>query len=191
MNIVQIHLAVVQPFTQRTTGSRFMHLLPGFPHALQGTWRIVSRRRGFGVFTTLNADNVRYQHGMVRGYRAARLGDYRRMRQTVFFTGVANSPDDVVGVFVQTVVYGTVRLRTGTFVIYAQTTAHVEALDINAKLVQLNVETRRLTYAGGDITNVRHLGAEMEVQQLDAVQTTTLAQNFYQLQHLVCRQAEF
>ena len=113
------------------------------------------------------------------------------MRQTVFFTGVANSPDDVVGVFVQTVVYGTVRLRTGTFVIYAQTTAHVEALDINAKLVQLNVETRRLTYAGGDITNVRHLGAEMEVQQLDAVQTPTLAQNFYQLQHLVCRQAEF
>ena len=128
---------------------------------------------------------------MVRGNRTARLGDYRRMRQTVFFTGIANSPDDVVGVFVQAVVYGTVRLRTGTFVIHAQTTAHVEALDIDAKLVQLNVETRRFTYAGGDITNVRHLRAKVEVQQLNAVQTTALAQNFDQLQHLVCRQAEF
>ena len=29
------------------------------------------------------------------------------------------------------------------------------------------------------------------MQQLNTVQTTALAQHFYQLQHLVCRQAEF
>ena len=109
------------------------------------------------MLATLNADNVRHQHGMMRGNSATGFGNYRRVRQTVLFTGVANGPDDVVRVFVQAVVYGAVRLRTGTFVVHAQATAHVEALDIYAKLVQLNVETRRLTYAGGNITNVRHL----------------------------------
>ncbi len=142
------------------------------------------------MFATLNADNVRHQHGVVRGYRAAGLGDHRRVRQTVLFAGIANRPDNIVGVFVQAIVHRAIRLRAGTFIVHAQTAADVEALDINAQLVQLNVETRRLTHAGGDIANVRHLWAEVEVQQLNAVQTATFTQDFHQLQNLVGRQTE-
>ncbi len=190
MNIVQIHLTVVQPFAQGTARTRLVHLLPGFPHALQGTWGIVCRRRRFGNFATLDADDVRDQHRMVRSNRAAGFGDHRRVRQAVLFTGIANRPDDVVGIFVQAVVHRAVGLRAGPFVVHAQAAAHVKALDVHAKLVQLNIETRRFAHAGGDVANIRHLRAEVEMQQLNAVQTTAFAQNFHQLQHLVRREAE-
>ena len=56
--------------------------------------------------------------------------------------------------------------------------------------MQLNVKTGGFTHAGGDVANVGHLRTEVEVQQLNAVQTTALAQDFHQLQYLVCREAE-
>ena len=34
MDIVQVHLAVVQPFAQRAAVAGLVHLQPGFPHAL-------------------------------------------------------------------------------------------------------------------------------------------------------------
>lgn len=127
---------------------------------------------------------------MVRGHGAARLGDHRRMFQPMLFAGIANRPDHIVGVFVQTVVDRAVRLRTGAFIIDAQTAADVEAFNIDAKLSQLNVETRRFAHASGDVANVSHLRAEVEVQQLQAVETARVAHNLYQLQHLRRRQAE-
>ena len=170
MDIVQIHLAVVQPFAQRAAVAGFLHLQPGFPHALQRTRGVFRRRSRLGIFVTLNADNVRYQHGVVRRDRTTGFGDHRRMRQTVLFAGIANRPDDVVGIFVQAVVHRTVGLGAGAFIINAETTANVEALNIHAQLMQLHVEARRFTHAGGDIANIGHLRAKVEVQQLQAVQ---------------------
>lgn len=76
MDIVQVHLAVVQPFAQRAAVAGLVHLQPGFPHALQRTRSVFRRRGRLGVFVTLNADDVGNQHGMVRGHRAAGLGDH-------------------------------------------------------------------------------------------------------------------
>ena len=112
------------------------------------------------------------------------------MRQTVFFTRITNRPDDVVGIFIEAVVYGAVRLRTGAFIVHAQTAADVEALNIDAQLVQFHIETRRFTNACGDIANIRHLRTEVEVQQLQALKMACLAQNFDQLQHLGRCEAE-
>ncbi|CGY00982.1 Uncharacterised protein [Salmonella enterica subsp. enterica serovar Typhi] len=109
----------------------------------------------------------------------------------MLFAGIANRPDDVIGIFVQAIVHRTVGLRAGTFIIHAQTAAHVEALDINAQLMQLNIETRGLAHAGRDIANVRHLRSQVEVQQLQTVQTPSVTQGLHQLQHLRRRQAEF
>ena len=100
----------------------------------------------------------------MRSHRTTRFGDYRRMRQTVFFTRIANRPDNVVGVFIEAVVHRTVGLRTSTFIIHAQTAADVEALNIDAQLVQFHIETRGFTNACGDIANIRHLRTEVEVQ---------------------------
>ncbi|MOA02299.1 hypothetical protein D3C78_1217450 [compost metagenome] len=102
----------------------------------------------------------------------------------MFITGVADTPDYVVGVFVQAIVHRAVGLRTGAFIIHAQTAAHVEALDVNAQLVQFNVETCRLAHAGSDIADIGQLRSQVEVQQLQAVETTRFAQGFHQLQHL-------
>ena len=167
-----------------------MHLLPGFPHALQRARRIFCRRGRHRVFVTFHADDIRHQHGVMRSHRTTRFGDYRRMRQTVFFTRITNRPDDVVGIFIEAVVYGAVRLRTGAFIVHAQTAADVEALNIDAQLVQLNIETRGFTNARGDIANIRHLRTKVEVQQLQAVETPGFTQGFNQLQYLSRRQAE-
>ena len=184
MDIVQIHLAVVQPLAQRTARVRFVHLLPGFPHAEQRARRIRVGLGGLAELVALHADDVGDQHGVVRGHGAARFGDDRRVRQTMLLAGVADGPNYVVGVFVQAVVYRAVGLRAGAFIIDAQTAADVEAVDIDAQLRQLNVEARRFTHAGGDIANIRHLRAEMEMQQLQAVETTRVAHDLHQLQHL-------
>ena len=110
MNIVEIHLAVVQPFAQRAAVAGLVHLLPGFPHTLQRTRRVLRRRGRFGVFVTFNADDVGDQHGVVSGHRAPGFGNHRRVRQAVLFTGIANRPDNVVSILVQAVVHRTVRL---------------------------------------------------------------------------------
>jgi len=112
------------------------------------------------------------------------------MWQTIFFTRITNRPDDVVGVFIEAVVYGAVRLRTGAFIVHAQTAADVEALNIDAQFVQFHIETRGFTNARGDIANIRHLRTEVEVQQLQAVETSGFTQGFNQLQYLSRRQAE-
>ena len=190
MDIVQVHLAVVQPFAQRAAIAGFVHLQPGFPHALQRTRGVFRRRGRLGVFVALHADDIGNQHGVVRGHRAAGLGDDRRVRQAVLFAGVADGPDNIVSVFVQAVVHRAVGLRAGSFVIHTQATANVEALDINAQLMQLDVETRRFTHAGGDIANVGHLRAEVEVQQLQAVEVPCGTQDLHQLQNLGGRETE-
>ena len=122
-----------------------MHFLPGFPHALQGARCVFCRRGRHRVFVTFHADDIRHQHGVMRSHRTTRFGDYRRMWQTIFFTRITNRPDDVVGVFIEAVVHRTVGLRTGAFIVHAQTAADVEALNIDAQLVQLNIETRGFT----------------------------------------------
>ena len=122
-----------------------MHFLPGFPHALQGARCVFCRRGRHRVFVTFHADDIRHQHGVMRSHRTTRFGDYRRMWQTIFFTRITNRPDDVVGVFIEAVVYGAVRLRTGAFIVHAQTAADVEALNIDAQLVQFHIETRGFT----------------------------------------------
>ncbi|MNC20571.1 hypothetical protein D3C75_685260 [compost metagenome] len=108
MDVVQVNLAIVQPFTQRATVVRLMHFAPGFPHALQRTGRICSRSRWRGVFVALNTDDVGHQHGVVRGYRTAGLGDHRWVWQAVFFTRITNRPDNIVCVFVQAIVDRTI-----------------------------------------------------------------------------------
>ncbi|SSL81682.1 Uncharacterised protein [Klebsiella pneumoniae] len=129
------HLAVVQPFAQRAAVAGLVHLQPGFPHALQRTRSVFRRRGRLGVFVTLNADDVGNQHGMVRGHRAAGLGDHRRVRQAILFAGIADRPDDIVGVFVQTVVHRAIGLRAGAFIVHAQAAADVEALNIDTQLM--------------------------------------------------------
>ena len=51
-----------------------------------------SERGRFGVFVALNADDVGYQYGVVRGDRAASSVITVQVRQAVLFTGIANRP---------------------------------------------------------------------------------------------------
>ncbi|MOA02298.1 hypothetical protein D3C78_1217440 [compost metagenome] len=80
VNIMQVHLAVVQPFAQRATVFRLVQFLPGFPHAFQRARRVFCRRQWLAEFVAFNANHVRYQHRMVRSDRTAGFGDHRRVR---------------------------------------------------------------------------------------------------------------
>ena len=62
-----------------------------------------------------------------------------------------------------------------------QTAADVKALNVDAQLMQFDVETRGFTHAGGDIANIGHLRTEVEVQQLQALKVPCGTQDLDQL----------
>ncbi|MNI48451.1 hypothetical protein D3C73_1030140 [compost metagenome] len=74
------------------------------------------------------------QHRVVRGHRAAALGDDARRGQAVFFAGIGQRLHDVAGVRIQAVVDRAEAARTGAFIIHAQAAAHVDVGDLRTQL---------------------------------------------------------
>ena len=106
------------------------------------------------------------------------------MRQVELAAHIADAPDHVVGVLGEAVVRGAVALGTGALVVHTQAAAHVHHLDLGAKTAQLGVEAAALADAALDVADVGDLGAQVEVQQLQAVQLAEAAQTLHQRQDL-------
>ena len=157
VDIMQVELAVVQPFAQRAGIALALHLFPGFPQAGNRTRCVFGRCRHRGELVALHTDHIGYQYGMVRRQGAAGFGNDCRVRQTVLFTGIADSPDHIIGILIQPVVHRAVRLRTGTFIIHPEAAADIKALNIDTQLMQFDIETGGFTDTGRDIADIRHL----------------------------------
>ncbi len=115
------------------------------------------------------AENLHNQHAVMGDNCAATLADDVRVRH---FLGVADIGDvinDVVGIFLEGVVGGAVEGGPAAIVIHAQTAADVEVFDVKPHLVELGVKPRSFLDGFLDNENVRHLRADMEMQQLEAV----------------------
>ncbi len=153
--------------------------------------RLVGMRVGDAPFRCLlHFRDVSDQHRVVRGHRAAALGEDPRRRQAVFLAGVGQRLHDVAGVGMQAVVDGAIAARTGTFVIDAQTAADVDVANPGAQLGQLHEIARGLAHAVGDVAHVGYLRAHVEVQQIQRLGVLGVAQRLPQVQHLPRRQAE-
>ena len=97
---------------------------------------------------------------------------------------------DVVRVLLHRVVHRRREVRLRAVVVDAQAAAHVEVLERRAQLAHLDVEAPRLAQRVLDRADRRDLAAEVEVQELEAVQQVVGAQEVDRLDHLARRQAE-
>ncbi len=121
----------------------------------------------------------------MRRERAAALADEVRHRHLVLAARLGHRVHDVVRVLLQRVVHARVRLRRPRAVVVdAEPAADVDVRDVDAELAHLDVEARDLLEPALDEADVRDLAAEVEVQQLDDVESSALAEPVDELHEL-------
>ena len=136
------------------------------------------------------AEHFHNQHAVVRDDGAAAFADDVRVRHLLRAANVADIIDDVVGVFLQRVVGGAVERRPAAVVIHPQPAADIEVFDLETHLVQLRVKPRGFLHRLLDRENVRHLRADVEMQQLQAMAEVLRLEHFGGGQNLRRAQAE-
>src|SRR3954462_2118776 len=93
----------------------------------------------------------------------------RRMRDAFGVADVHDIPDDVVGVFLERVVRRAVEVAPRTVVIDAEATADIQVTELMPELAKLRVIARGFAHGAFDRGNVRDLGADMEMNELEAM----------------------
>ena len=188
VDVTEIRHGVVEDLQQ---GGIFpAQVQPPFPHVLQDGGRVLVRGADVVHLHPFGTNDIGDQHGVVCSQGTAGLADDGRVRQVELAADIADAPDHVVGVLGEAVVRGAVALGTGALVVHTQAAAHVHHLDLGAKTAQLGVEAAALADAALDVADVGDLGAQVEVQQLQAVQLAEAAQTLHQRQDLGGGEAE-
>src|SRR6478735_1184684 len=98
---------------------------------------------------------------------------------------------DVGRVLFELVVFGCVKVGLGAVVVDRETAAHVDVAHLAAELGQLHIDVRRFLHRVLDGDDARDLAADMEVQQLQAVEHVALGQAIDDLDHLRGGEPEF
>ncbi len=113
------------------------------------------------------AEGLDHQHRVVGDDGPPRLGDDVRVRDLLVVADVGDVVDDVARVLVDGVVHRRVEGGARAVVVDGEAAAHVEVLDGVPHLPELGVVARRLAHRALDDQDVRHLRADVEVQQLE------------------------
>ena len=130
-------------------------------------------RRGF----LDGAEGFHNEHGMMRDDRASALAHDRRMRDTFGIADVHDVPDDVVGVFLERIIGRAVEIAARAVVIDPEAAADVEVTELVPELAELGVIARRFAHGAFDRRNVRHLRADVEMNELETMRQTGLFQH--------------
>ena len=125
------------------------------------------RKAGANFFN--RAEHLDDQHAMVRDDGASAFADNFRVGHLLGIADVGNVIDDVVGVFLERIIGRTFERRPAADVIDAQAAADIEILNRETHLVEFGVKARSLLHCFFDGQNVGHLGANVKVQQLEAM----------------------
>jgi hypothetical protein len=136
------------------------------------------------------AQDLGHQHGVVRGQGAAGLGHDRRLADLGLGAGLRQVVDHVVGVLLHRVVHRRLEVGRGAVVVDAQAAAHVEPLDLAAHARQRDQRVGRLAQRVLERADLGDLAAEVEVQQLQAVEHALLLELLDHLHDLARGQAE-
>ncbi|MNQ69026.1 hypothetical protein D3C85_836030 [compost metagenome] len=188
VHIPQIRHRIVEDLQQG--GIFTAQVQPAFPHVLQNGRGVFIRRVDVVHLHPFGTNQIGDQHGVVGGQGTAGLADDGRVRQVELAAHIADAPHHVVGVLGQAVVGGAVALGAGALIVHTQAAAHIDHVDGHAETTQLGIETAALADAALDVADVRYLGAQVEVQQLQAVQLAEAAQTLHQRQDLGGGEAE-
>jgi hypothetical protein len=143
-----------------------------------------------GVGGHVGIDDVRDQHGMLGDHGASRFRDDLGARLPGTVTDVRDGFHDRARVILDRVVDRVGAARAGALVVHAQAAADVHQSQPQPGVAQVGVDPRGLGQAPADITQVRHLRADMDVQHLDAMAHANLRGALGRLQQLTGGQPE-
>ncbi len=122
-------------------------------------------RRGF----LDGAERFHDQDRMMRHNRAPAFAHDRRMRDAFGIADVHDVPDDVVRVFLEGIIRGAVEIAARSVVIDPEAAADIQVTELMPELAQLCVIARRFAHGAFDRGNVRHLRADVEMNELEAM----------------------
>ena len=115
------------------------------------------------------AEDLDHQHAVMGDDGAAAFADDVRVRDLLGVADIADVINDVVGVFLEGVIGGAVEGRAAAVVIHAESAADVDVLDGEAHFVELGVEPRGLLNGFFYGKDVRHLRADVKMEELEAM----------------------
>ena len=115
---------------------------------------------------------------MMRDDRAPAFAHDGRMRDAFGIADIHDVPDDVVGVFLERIIRRAVEIAARAVVIDAEPAADVEISELMAELRKLGVIARRFAHGALDGGDVRHLRADVEMNELEAMRQSRGLQHF-------------
>ena len=185
---IQRLLGVVEAFEHVAR----VEILVGFQQGVQRLLVLfVERARNIVLVSLLgHAQHAEDQHAVIGGDGSAAFREDRGMRHFGFIAHGLQVIHDVVGIFLQRVIHARFEVRLGTVVVDAQTAADVEVFQAGAPPRQIGVDASCLDQRRFDVPNVGDLAAQMEMQQLEAIGHSMVAQFIQAAQHLADGQAE-
>ena len=115
-------------------------------------------------------EHLEDEYGVVGGEGTSALGDDVGVRNVVLVGCLDERVNDVVDVFLHTVVDGAFGVgRTGAVVVDTETTAAVDELNIETHLAELHIVLCHFAQGDADESDFGDLAADVEVNEAEAV----------------------
>ena len=122
---------------------------------------------------------------MVGRQGAAAFGDDVGMWYATLVGGVDEGIDAVVDIFLNGIVDGAFRIAGArAVVVYAETAAAIDKLDVEAHSMELHIELGGFTQGGGDAANFGDLRPDVEVDELETIVKPHLIEQTESLEEL-------
>ena len=150
-------------------------------------------RRGLGLAglqDLIHAEHVEDQHRVVGDHGTPGLGDDVGVRDALLVAAIEDRRDDVAGVLLVRIVHRRGKVRLRAVVVHAESAADVHVVEVRAEFDEPDVDPGRLPDRVLDRADRRDLRADVEVQQLEALEHPGLAQLLDPGDHLVGGEAE-
>ena len=112
------------------------------------------------------------------------------MRHVGFVAHGLNRVNHVASIFFQRIVHAGFKVRLGTVVVNSEATTHVKVFQPSAATGELGIDASCFIEGRFDLTDIRDLAAQMEMQQREAVFHPTLLEFIKSHQNFVGSQTE-
>src|SRR5262245_6018030 len=129
------------------------------------------------------AKNFDNQDTVISDDSPATFADNIRMWDFLRITDVANVVNDVIRIFLERVVRGTIKCRPAAIIIDTQSATDIDVLNLETHLVKLRIIAGSFLDSLLNRKNIRDLRADMEVNQLEAMGKVFKAKEFNGSQH--------
>ena len=146
---------------------------------------VLARRLDSFLGHPVGVEDIEDQHGVVRHQGPAGLGHDDGLGDIALPARLRDERDDVVGVLLHRVVHGGVEVSVRPVVVDGQATAHVEVAHARTHRLEFDEDPRPLAERVLEDADGRHLAADVEVQQLEAVEHALPPQELDGLHDLV------